>query len=665
MSTSPELTGGTGFIFEHTVAARYLVNLLSESVAYSAEGYIVQRVALQQAPEEPLDDLIVDAIGSSDETIRLSFQVKRTLVISCAKTNTDFREVVINSWKTLKKDSFRQSTDRYGVITASITDKKYRGLTTICEWARNSDVAESFITRFNNDQNGHSSARHQEIKDTIVSLLTETIGSSPSPEDLHEFFRHFLCIRVDLLHEGSTSLAEPINLLTNALHESDRTRSLDLWKALLKISGEGAGNKAIFNRVTLLNLLKGYFRFSPAQSLCNDIKVLNQKADEAIEDISSSILGVEISRKQLLDKVTAGAKQHRFTQIQGLPGAGKSVVLKLLAQDLRNTGSILFLKHDMLSGCSWLEFANSIGLRNTDIKLLLTEISATGTPYLLIDGIDRVGANQRKIITALINKILAAPEFDDWNIIVTARDAGIEPLRTWLPEKLFDKDGASIIDVPAFNDKEAQELSESIPALRDLLFGAERVREIARRPFFTSILAKEISTTGNCNSFTLKSEIDLISKWWSGGGGYSAESNIPQRQQALMNLAESNVYRLGSYIKISGLKEETISLLDTLIKDGVIQNQNQGHTIKFAHDIFFEWAFFHCLIDSENDWIEKITSIGEPPALGHTVQLLSQRSLIDGTWKKHAALLRSNTELRLQWVSVQGTRFLTFKIIPI
>jgi len=644
VSISPELRSGAGFLFENNVAAMYLVSLLSETTSYGLEGHIVQRVLLQQAPLEPLDDLIIDFKCYSGEIGRLSLQIKQSLTISGSRTNEDFREIIINSWKTLQKDDFKQSIDRYGFITGTVAADTFKDLSTICEWARASDVASSFIEKFG--KNGCASASRKKIKNEIYALLIKATESKQlGEENLHKFFKHFVCIRIDSLHEGANSTPEQINSLTNILHESDKISALDLWTTLKNISREDAGKKPTFDRKTLLNRLKGRFCFSAAPSLVHDINVLNQITDEAIQCISSNILEIEISRKTLLDKVKTYSKQHRFTQIRGLPGTGKSALLKSLAQNLRNKGSTLFLKHDMLSGCSWLAFAHSISLRNTDIKLLLTEIRATGTPYLLIDGIDQVGTDQRKIIITLINEILAAPEFDDWNIIVTLRDSGVELLETWLPRKLFDEGGVSIIEVPTFNDEEAQELSRNIPALRELLLGNERVRKITRRPFFTSILAKEISTAGNYNRFTLKSEIDLISKWWS-RGGYSAEHNIPQRQQALMDLARQNIYN----IKISKLNDSTKGLLESLISDGIIQNQNSGHTVKFAHDIFFEWAFFHYLIDSGDDWIEKIISVGQPPILGRAVELLSQQSLIDKTWEKYTNLLKSNDKLRPQWL---------------
>lgn len=97
--TSPELTGGAGFTYEDTVAAHYLVGLIGGTTATGLASRVVERVAQQQADfGEPLDDVIIDAVGQADgSAMRLSLQVKRALTISSAPSNDDFREVIQRS----------------------------------------------------------------------------------------------------------------------------------------------------------------------------------------------------------------------------------------------------------------------------------------------------------------------------------------------------------------------------------------------------------------------------------------------------------------------------------------------------------------------------------------------------------------------------------------
>jgi hypothetical protein len=104
VAQSPELAGGAGFTFEDTVAGSYLAALLQQGYAPGVESRLVTRVALQQRDfGEALDDIIVDFRSEAGEPARLSLQVKRSLTISRARTNSDFRDIIRDSWATLSK----------------------------------------------------------------------------------------------------------------------------------------------------------------------------------------------------------------------------------------------------------------------------------------------------------------------------------------------------------------------------------------------------------------------------------------------------------------------------------------------------------------------------------------------------------------------------------
>jgi hypothetical protein len=104
VTQSPELAGGAGFTFEDAVAGSYLTALLQQGYAPGVESRVVPRVALQQRNfGEPLDDIIVDFRSVTGGPTRLSLQVKRSLTISPARTNSDFRDIIRDSWATLSK----------------------------------------------------------------------------------------------------------------------------------------------------------------------------------------------------------------------------------------------------------------------------------------------------------------------------------------------------------------------------------------------------------------------------------------------------------------------------------------------------------------------------------------------------------------------------------
>ncbi|MGB4971810.1 MAG: NACHT domain-containing protein, partial [Cyclobacteriaceae bacterium] len=610
--------------------------------------HVVTTVALQQSSfGEPLDDLIVDTEAVDNSRSRLSLQVKRSLTVSAATTNKDFREIVHNSWKTLQKDDFRVGIDRYGGATGTIAEDSFRNLITVCEWARASSSLEHFSSRFS--KKGNASGQHKNIKNKVSILLSEVIEREASESEIHSFFSHFVLIKFDFLHEGSTNQADLINRLRSMLTPEDNVHAPDLWAQLRVIAREGSGHSAEFQRHNLLANLKRQYRFRGISSFAEDLSTLSRLANEWLRDISSDIGGIKVERTTLLNGIKQSINENRFVQIRGLPGAGKSTALKAMVQQKLESGSVLFLKSDRLSGNSWQEFATSMGLHIKDPEKLLSEIGSTGSSLLFIDGIDRIDHSQRRIVLDLIETIMSSSALSDWHIVVTARDAGIEPLRTWLPEALFQSPGISTIDIKPFNDEESNKLAELLPALRGILFGNNSVREIARRPFFASILIEELALSNNKDTFLPQSEIDLIERWWIRGGYDAGDSLATKRQRALIDLAKNYLRRIGRPIQLSNLMADTVNILNDLISDGILHTVRPGHTIKFAHDIFLEWSYVHFLIDRDDQWVNEVIDAGEPPFLGRTVELLSQsKFILDEEWKENFTLI-SKSELRPQW----------------
>ena len=188
MKQSPELAGGEGFTFEGDVAAFYLTALLAEEYAPGIDDRNVVCVSVQQRDfGEPLDDVIIDFEDAKKNPARLSLQVKRSLTISSAKSNKDFRDIIRDSWATLGKSDFRVRVDRYGAAVGTLAPAKERALKTLCDLARESLTAGHFDARF--AKGGNASDGIKAVKNDVVALLEETKGTPL-------YFSRVLCPRI-------------------------------------------------------------------------------------------------------------------------------------------------------------------------------------------------------------------------------------------------------------------------------------------------------------------------------------------------------------------------------------------------------------------------------------------------------------------------------------
>lgn len=648
--TSPELTGGTGFTFEDAVAANYLTALVCGTTAAGLASRVVQRVAQQQADfGEPLDDVIVDAVSLADgSTMRLSLQVKRSLTISSAISNADFREVVQRSWETLQKSTFRNHVDKVGAVVGTIADDAFRTFTTVCELARSSQIAAHFAQRF---ENGGNASQAQRAVLEAVRAVVQEIAEPLVDESLHRLFSHLVFIKFDALHEGSTDEAEIVAGLQRSLAPGQAGRAAELWLQLRQLARNGAGRSAEFTRAMVLRQVTGSIRFAGTPALAGDLQVLQEGTRNWLSQQADNIGGVHVNRGELRARLLQEMTAHRLTLVKGLPGTGKTVLLRSLLADYAADGPTLLLTANRLMGRSWVEYARAIGLSQVALEPLLVEIAASGHGVLFIDGLDRIAPEQRPVVTDVLGQILSNPVLNNWRVVATARDAGIEPLRNWVPPPLLAGPGVGYVDVDNLSDDEASSLAASVPALRPLLTGGdERVRELARRPFFAAVLARSFSRAGYPTELAPQSEVGLIDAWWS-RGGYDA--NAPQalaRQRALVELAQRSAPDLGRNVRIRDLSAATQGVLSALEEDGLVQQVRVGHTVQFSHDIFFEWSVYHLLLDQGEDWVSVLTGAGEPPALGRVVELLSQATYLHPEqWSRDLKVI-ADSPVRPQWL---------------
>ena len=647
MPQSPELAGGEGFTFEGAVAALYLTQLLSEGYAPGIDDRTVCRVALQQRDfGEPLDDVIVDFRSANGELARLSLQAKRSLIISKAKTNTDFREIIRDSWATLGKTNFRHRVDRFGAAVGAVAKDKARALATLCELARESVTADHFEARF--APGGIANAKIKGVRDDIAALLNEINRKPCSDAEVHQFLAHFVLIEFDFLHAGADDPPQAVTRVRDCLVPTDAAKAPLVWSRLIELARASAGKAGEFDRARLVQSISQVASVRIAASLRSDLDKLAALARGYVDDIQDDVGGTRLDRASVFAELDAKLESSRLIQIRGLPGSGKSVLLRQSVERALDRGPILFLKADQLEGRSWISFASTHGLSSTGLLDLLVEIGATGSAVLYIDAIDRIEKEHQAVVLDVLRTIVNAPLLDNWRILVTLRDTGIEPLRNWMGS-LLDVAGVATVAVGALDDDEAEMLAKAKPHLRGLLFGPAQVREIVRRPFFAKVLNQSFVAAAGGPPFEPQSEVDLIDNWWSRGGYDATGQNAIKRQRAIVELAGLRAHHLSEPIALRRLTLPSLGLIDQLIVDGILQHVRPGHTVRFSHDIFFEWAFFHVLADRGEDWLGELRACGELPAVARVVELLSQWEYALGQdWTKHLAQVASS-HMRSQW----------------
>lgn len=636
-ATSTELTGGTGFTYEDTVVAYYLAALLREEHAAGLGG-VVKTVAVQQDGHgHPMDDIIVELYDYGSRR-RLNLQAKRMIQISAATTNKDFRDILSRAVATRETGDFNVDLDAYGFVVEIVAIGRFRTLNRLVDWAKSSPSGEDFARRFAPD--GAAADAERSLRDELAPLI-----GAQSPDDERRFYAQFVALNLNGLNEGGILRTEVINRLQELVAVNEDGHDLLLFDRLCRIARDGAGTARKWTRPTLLAELRSTVRLKVAPNYRRDVDLLHSFSIAGLADVSEEIVGFRVERPLLEESIRDRLAECRLVNLSGLPGCGKSAMLKRIASVDAASGPILFLKSDRLAGGSWLIFAAALGLQHRVVADLLVEIGGTGTPILFIDGIDRVRHDQKGIITDILRAIEENEQLASWKVLASSRDQGLEAYRAWFPASFYRGTGIGDVPISGFSDEDAEALAKEKPTLRRLLFGPKGVREIARRPFFAAVLARSFPD----DSATPQTEVDLISAWWARGGHDAPEKAVPHRQRALLDFAEKGARNLGKNIPAKMLKDPTFEQVPGLKTDLVIHDHDGGASYSFTHDIFFEWVFFRQLIELGDDWMRGLADAGEPPLLGRVVGLLAQSALTSpGKWSTGYRNLES-LSLRAQW----------------
>ncbi|NKG37860.1 ATP-binding protein [Acinetobacter johnsonii] len=374
-----------------------------------------------------------------------------------------------------------------------------------------------------------------------------------------------------------------------------------------------------------------------------EVQNLKELSQQNLNLVFKTIDGFELFRPKLHSEFEDKLILGKFIQITGLSGTGKSVFLRQIAESKINDLPFLFIKSDQLSGSNnWLEYLSRVGLPSFSISEWLISLEAVGgVPIVFIDGIDRVSENSKPIIEDLIRTIFNNPDLDNWKIVTTLRDTGLEPLKVWINYLLKDIN-IQTINIDLLNDDECLALAQKVPSIQQLLFSNSKVKEIIRRPFFTKVV-----TSLKANDFEPESELELIDAWWKRGGFDETGQSTYNRQDFLKRLSELKSQNLSNSVKRREI--QPIDALDGLVVDGIVHVSSKNSIVDFTHDIFYEWSLLYLLLEEEQAWLNKIESFGQPPYISRVVELLAQREFIDDKWMSHLDNPKFK-ELRSQWL---------------
>ena len=155
------------------------------------------------------------------------------------------------------------------------------------------------------------------------------------------FYRQFVALKMDGLEEGGVlQRAELVNWLQEIVAANEDGQDVLLFDRLCRLARDGAGTARKWTRATLLSQLRGVVRLRVAPNYAQDVNALLSFSVEGLTDITETIDDFHVARSAFQGTIRDRLTGNRLVNISGLPGCGKSVVLKHFAAEAASKGPI-------------------------------------------------------------------------------------------------------------------------------------------------------------------------------------------------------------------------------------------------------------------------------------------------------------------------------------
>jgi hypothetical protein len=568
--SSPVGRGGAGTYIEGELGAYYLLQMLAGSEARGLPGASIDRVQVQAETEGyALDDLVIHSLSDKGTAI-LEIQSKRTATLS--PKDPIFKSVCE---QIVRSKPAQKPTDRY--LMAIATQRTSYSISgpyqDVLEWARKAESGSQFFARL--AMQGVSSESMRVFAKTFRSNLV-AYGLADDDEAVWNIIRRFIILEFDFESAAPEAKAHALTLARQVLAPEDAARAEALWSNLIEIVIEtGKAGGSVTRQALIERLTSRGFHLASGQSFALSRAKLAEMSRHALSEIGTTVGGVNLPRLGALAELEKARNKHRFIEITGKPGVGKSWVLRHLAERIGRESHVIVLDPVGTPDGGWSALALRLDMRGT-AKSFLSDLAASGGGILFIDGLEMfTSVERRRTVNDLLREIADVPSF---TVVVSKRpDVGVEDT-DWVAQDALAKLGTPCqVVVDELNDDEVEALSTAAPELRALLSQDHPAASIARNLYRLAQLLKAPKLAD------IRTEAALADRWWKSADGAKPDDVRPA-QRLLAALAEAAL--AGQDL----VEASTDTPARTHLLRSLTLSEPRRDRLSFYHDVLRDWA---------------------------------------------------------------------------
>lgn len=568
--SSPVGRGGAGTYIEGELGAFYLLQMLAGSEARGLPDARIERVQFQGVDEGyALDDLIVHGASDNGSSL-LEIQSKRTITFSPKdRIFQSVCEQIVRSAPVIKPTNrhlFAVATQR----TSFAISGPYQD---VLEWARTARTGAEFFERLT--LKGVASDAMRGFAQTFRANLVAH-GVADADEAVWSIIRQFLILEFDFESGAPQARAHALTLARQVLAPEDAARTEALWSNLIELVIKTGKTGGSITRDDLTGILTAHgFRLAGDRNYALARARLAEMSRFALMDIGTTVGGINLPRLRAMAALDEARDKHRFIEITGAPGVGKSFVLRHLAERQMREAHVIVLDPIGTPDGGWAALAQRLNVPGT-AKDFFGDIAASGGGVLFVDGLEMFASEERRRTVNDVLREIAAIE--GFSVVVSTRpDIGVEG-SSWLAEDVLAVIGAPHrVLVGDLNDEEVAVLSAAAPDLSALLSPGHPAASIARNLYRLTQLIKVPSTV------EVRTEAALADHWWQSADGAKSE-DVRAGQRLLAELAETS---LAGSDTIEATTDS--SARDHLLRSLTLSEPRRDR-LGFRHDVLRDWA---------------------------------------------------------------------------
>lgn len=575
-------------------------------------GIHIRTVEFQRRSDgHPLDDVIVHGVSAIGATAALAVQVKRTATL--APGDLVFREVVLQMGQTALRDDFTSTCYELAVAIERTSTQIEQHYHEVLRWARTHSTAAGFMAHIQRPRQASQPMRV--FVKTVRDHLADG-GFAHDDEAVFAILRRFQILPFDFGHPASLAEAWARDRAALLLAPADIPRAGELWALLAESSALAASTGGDWTTETLKAHLatRSTFQWANDRRLAGARRAIAEASRQTLADIRDRIGTVSIDRSSRVTELHGVLAAHRYVEIRGDAGVGKSGLLKFLAEQISIEATTITLNPERTIPGGWLALRSALDC-DCNVREFLSDLAADGGGYLFIDGVDQVDDPDKR--ATLSDLIRAAAQVPGFKVVVTARRNFGEDGSNWLPTDAIAALAPSPpVTIAELSDDEVDALATADGTLAALLDPGHVAKDVVRNLFRLSRLVER--SGGDDFPAT---EVAMARQWWDSADG-PAGAGVRMRARLLTALAETTLTTVMPF-RADAAEPSAIA---ELIARGSVREISRDALV-FAHDVLRDWAVA-CLLHDDPSRLDGLSwANAPPPSLARGFELCARMAL--------------------------------------